>query len=263
MIQLHYIRLMLILTCALSAGERTWATTIAAAKALPLGTAVVLEDVTISNTIDLVNSGFSASFNVQDGSGGTSIFGSNADIAAVLAGLSAGDRIDVSGTTSSFNGLFQIAQPSLATSLVTAGVGVPTPIVTSSTDYQDFSPTAESLEGTLVSLSNVHFTGLVPGQTFAGTTNYNVTDGINDVIVRIQTTNISLIGDLIPTGSIRLTGIFSQFDVANPLPGVSGVVYELLPLDDSSISLVPEPGSCLLVAIAVAAISLVKSRRRS
>ncbi len=257
------LRLMLILTCGLFAGERTWASTIAAAKALPLGTAVTLNNVVISTTIDLINSVNSASFNVQDGTGGASIFGVNADIATLLAGLSAGDQINVSGTTASFNGLFQLQQPSLATSLVTAGVGVPTPTVTTVADYQDFSPTAENLENKLVSLANVHFTGLAPGQTFAGATNYTATDGVQDVLVRIQTTNISLIGDLIPTGQVNLAGIFSQFDAANPLPGVAGVTYELLPLDDSSIMPIPEPSSCLLVAMAAAVFALVKSRRRN
>ena len=51
-----------------------------------------------------------------------------------------------------------------------------------------------------------------------------------------STTAQSLVGDLIPTGPVNLTGIFAQFDTMNPLPGLSGIGYQLLLLDDSSIA---------------------------
>jgi hypothetical protein len=229
------------------------AITVAAAKALPLGSAVTLNNVVISTTIDLINAGTGSSFNVQDATGGVTAFGLNADIAAALTGLSAGDEINLSGTTGSFNGLFQIQQPSLSTSLVNAGVGVPAPTSTTTADYQDLSATAENLENELVSLSSVHFSGIVPGQTFAGATNYTVTDGTNNVTVRVQTPGISLIGDPIPTGQVNITGILEEFDTANPLPGVAGKGYQLLFLDDSSITAVPEPSISILAAIACAA----------
>ena len=229
---------------------------------MPLGSVVTIKNVVISTTTDLTNSGFSATFNVQDATGGALVFASNADIDTALAGLSTGDQIDVTATVTSFNGLLELAQPSLATSLVTAGVGVPTPIVTTSTDYQDFNSTGESLENRLVSLSNVHFTGLLPGETFTGATNYTVTDGVNSVSVRVQTGISSLVGDLIPTGQVNLSGIFTQFDATNPLPGVSGIGYQLLPLDDSSIMPVPEPSASTLATLAAALTAVLTGCRR-
>jgi hypothetical protein len=255
------VAIILSLNAGLFAVGSAKASTIAAAKAMPLGSVVTLNNVIIGNTTDLVNSSVSASFIVQDSTGGSNIFGSNADIAALLTGLSAGDRINVTGTTASFSGLFQLIQPSLVTSLVTAAVGVPAPVVTTTADYQDFSPTAESLESKLVSLANVHFTGIVPGQTFAGATNYTVTDGVKNATVRIQTTNISLVGDSIPTGQVNISGVFSQFDSGNPVPGVAGIGYQLYPLDDSSITLVPEPGTCILASM-VAAVTALTVRTR-
>jgi Family of unknown function (DUF5689) len=228
------------------------AMTISAAKALPVGSAVTINSVVISTSIDLTASTASTTFNVQDATGGATVFGSNADITTVLTGLSAGDRINVSGTTSSFNGLFEIAQPSLATSLVTAAVGVPAPVLTTAADYQNLSANVERFESELVTLPNVHFTGLIANQTFAGSTNYIATDGINNVTVRVQTLSSSLVGDVIPIGQVNITGVLAEFDAANPLPGVPGNGYQLYLLDDSSIRQVPEPGALALATFACA-----------
>jgi hypothetical protein len=214
---------------------------------------VTIDNVTIGSTIDLVNNATLASFVVQDSSGGAQIFASDFDIGHVLGLSVAGDRINVTGTTSSFNGLFQLAQPSLATTFVASGAGAPASIVTTSADYQNSSATAEALESKLVSLAGVSFTGINPGQTFAGATNYTVTDGVRDVTVRIQTGISSLVGDQIPTGKVNLTGVFTQFDATNPLPGVPGSGYQLLPLDNASIVLIPEPTSCVILTFAALA----------
>jgi Family of unknown function (DUF5689) len=228
--------------------------TISAAKALPLGTPVTVDNVLISTTIDLIGHASFSTFQVQDATGGATVFGSNEQIAAALIGLSAGDQINLMGTTNSFNGMFEIVDPPLATSLVVAGAGIPAPIPTTTADFQDLSATAEGFEGKLVRLLNVNFTGLVPGETFAGATTYTVTDGTNNAIVRVQTPESSLVGDVIPTGQINLPGIFAHFDFAGPLPGVPGNDYELYLLDDSSIQAVPEPSTFSLFALALGSI---------
>ena len=114
------------------------AITIAAAKLEPLGSFVTIEDIVVSNTIDLVNSVNSANLHAQDATDGITIFGSTGEIGAIFAGVTAGDRIHVSGTTTTFAGLFEIQGP-LIVQLAAAGVGVPAPTVTTTGDFQDFS----------------------------------------------------------------------------------------------------------------------------
>ena len=244
----------LLLAIAVVAGlqvnQTAWAVTIAASKLLPDNTATTIDNVVISNTIDLINSAGSANFHVQDATGGVTVFGTSAVITAALTGVNAGDVVTISGTTDSFNGLFEMVAP-LTVVLVTDEAGVPAPLATTTPDYQNLSGTAEFFESQLVKLPSVQFTGLLPGQMFAGGVNYTVTDGVLNAITRISNNAQSLVGDLIPTGPVRLTGIHSQFDAANPLPGVAGVGYQLLLLDDSSVIPIPEPASATLFVLAI------------
>jgi hypothetical protein len=258
--QLRRLAPVVALLAAALAGARANAITISAAKALGNGQSVTLDDVVISNTIDLVNSGSSANFMVQDATGGITVFGTNADIAAALTGVAAGDRVDIAGLTLSFNGLFELGAP-LSTTLDTAGVGVPAPAATTLAELQSLSAAAETKESVLVRISNVTFSGLSPGQLFAGNTNYTVTDGTVSTTVRVPTNMSSLIGDPIPTGPVFVTGIVSQFDATNPAPGVPGAGYQVLLLDDSSLVPVPEPASVGLFAMLCAATGVARRRR--
>ncbi len=258
-------RLDLILCVALALSslslQRAAAGTIADAKATPLGSPVTIDAMVISNTVDLVSSASFASIDAQDNTGGITIFGPTSDIANIVAAFPAGTGINVQGTSLSFDGLLEI-QP-IRTDVTLAGVGVPSPTVTTSADYIDFSATAETLESRLVSLANVHFTGIAPGQKFTGLTNYTATDGVRNVVVRISTNSQSLVGQPIPTDQISLKGIFSEFDATNPSPGVAGTGYELLLLDNSSISHVPEPSTMLQLTSSIWLAALWLTRRRS
>ncbi len=234
------------------------AVTIAAAKALGNGQALTLDDVVIATTIDPINSASNKSFTVQDATGGMTIFGSNANIDAVLAAVALGDKIDIAGTTGSFNGLFQLTAPFTPT-LDTAAVGVPAPLATTVADMQNLSAAAEARESVLIKMSNVTF--VAPPAMFAGSTNYTVTDGTLTASVRVPTNFSSLIGDPIPTGPVNLIGIGTQFDNTNPAPGVPGNGYQLILLDDSSVQVVPEPNAVLLVALGGAAAACGRRRR--
>jgi hypothetical protein len=59
---------------------------------------------------------------------------------------------------------------------------------------------------------------------FAASTNYTVHIGSSSVIARVSTADLDLVGQPIPTGPVKLTGIVSQFDTTSPHNGV----YEIL-----------------------------------
>src|SRR5262249_10816360 len=153
--------------------QRSYAITIAQAKSLPSGTAATIDNVVITNTVDLVNSATVKNFHVQDATDGITVFGGNGEIDGILTALAPGGLIDLSGSLAACTVLFELESnitTALSSTVVTPGVGVPAPEPTTTADYQDFSATAERLESRFVSLKNVHFTGVLPGQTFAGLT---------------------------------------------------------------------------------------------
>ncbi|MEO0176141.1 MAG: DUF5689 domain-containing protein, partial [candidate division WOR-3 bacterium] len=83
---------------------------------------------------------------------------------------------------------------------------------------QLLKPTAdigETYEGMLVRIDNVQFT---TSGTFTGNTNYQVTDGIDNLVVRIDA-DTDIPGMAIPTGSVSIIGIVGQY----------GTTYQLLP----------------------------------
>ncbi len=89
-------------------------------------------------------------------------------------------------------------------------------------ELQPATASAEQLESVLVRTECVTF---VETGTFAGLTNYTAQAGANTVVVRVATAELDLGGQPIPTGPVRITGIFSQFDSTAPFDGG----YQLLP----------------------------------
>lgn len=141
---------------------------------------------------------------LQDETGSIAAYGS------LMSGVNRGDSITVTGPLLEFSGLLEI---STVASVTNHGpVGVPAPMIVPITSIN------ESIEARLVKLDNVTFT--LPG-TFAGNTNYNVTDGTNTLQIRISGTTSNLIGTAIPTGVISLTGLVGQFNTA----------YQVIPRD--------------------------------
>jgi len=223
------------------------------ARNLAIGTPVFVEGV-VTNSVDLVNHSGLRNFHVQDETGAITVFGDHSAIDALLAGVDEGDRISLSGTLGTFNGLFQLLEDA-DTSLELANYGFegviePTEVTTS--DFLDFSSTAESLESSLVTLSGVSF---IETGDFQGSTNYTVTDGTSNVSVRISTADQGIVGLAIPTGTIDLVGIFNQYDPSQPNPGVAGSGYQLLLRRGSDIvssvgfANIPEPSSASILLI--------------
>ena len=227
--------------------------TIADAKAVALGSLVKIDGVVISNNIDLINSAALASVQIQDATGGLTVFGTNAVIQGQLSGLPEGYTLSIQGTTSNFDGLLELINPSVLAYFGPSNP--PTPTIVSAADLQDGSAIAEGLESSLVQMSNVYFQGLAPGQKFTGATNYLVFDGIATATVRIPTNALGLSGQIIPTGPVSIRGVLSQFDLSSLTSG-----YQLLITRPADIQAVPEPATLWML---LAGILTICGRRRS
>lgn len=221
--------------------------TIADAKAAGPGLGATIENVTITNLTDLIAFGGLISFNVEDPTGGITII---ADPASdVTAGLALGDVVNITGTTTEFNSLFQIDETqSTPTPFMLTDTGVDNlpviPTSISTADLLDGSATAEGLESRLVSLAGVSFLPggpSEPGDPFVGVINYTVSDGVNDVTARVSTDDIATALGNVPVGTVDLIGVFGQFSSSDPNAG-----YQML-----ITSIVPEPGSLGMLALSL------------
>jgi hypothetical protein len=118
-----------------------------------------------------------------------------------------GKLVAVAGRLYTYYGLREIINVSGYTTL--GFVGVPDPIVLMIPDI------GETYEGMLIRVNNVQFT---TSGTFAGNTNYIVTDGTNTLTVRIDA-DTDIPGNPIPAGPVDIIGILGQY----------GTTYQLLP----------------------------------
>ncbi|MEZ5014651.1 MAG: phospholipase D-like domain-containing protein [Chitinophagales bacterium] len=186
--------------------------TIAAARALPVGSSVTVKGLVINGS-ELGDIRY-----MQDATGNIAAF----DI-SMLDAVQRGDSITVSGTTSNYNSLLEIS-PLSSVVIINSGNPMPAP-----TDITCLSGWAESYEAKLVTVHDASFTDSGTFSTAGSGTNYNVTDATGTSQVRVLTaTNID--GTPIPVVPVDITGIMSQY-----APGGTGG-YQLLPRDLSDIS---------------------------
>jgi hypothetical protein len=132
---------------------------------------------------------------MQDNSAGIAGYG------GPITGVSRGDSITVTGPLIEFSGLLEI---STVTNVVNHGPAVIQPVA-----LQIPIPSAnEDLESELVEIQNVTF---VESGNFAGNSTYTITDGSNNLDVRVNS-GTDLVGTAIPTGTISITGLVGQFN---------------------------------------------------
>ncbi len=124
-----------------------------------------------------------------------------------LGDTSLGKAVALAGILHTYNNLREIVSLNSYSTLYFAGV--PTPLTLTIPDI------GEMYEGMLVRIDNVQFT---TSGTFAGNTNYQITDGINNLTVRIDG-DTDIPGMTIPTGMVSIIGIVGQY----------GTTYQLLP----------------------------------
>lgn len=144
---------------------------------------------------------------VQDGTGAIPAYGSS------LSSVMRGDSVEVTGILYDYNGLLELSPTNSHQTF--GATTLPTP------NQIPITSAGESLEAQLLRLTNVTFTET---GTFAGNTNYHVTDGTNTIQVRI-TTGTNLVGQAIPTGAVTVTGMLGQYNTD----------YQMLPRDMNDI----------------------------
>lgn len=199
------------------------------ARAVADGVGVAVCNVTVTSITDLISSTTTKTIHVQDTSGtlgvrGITVFGSNNAIDTLDFFVNVGDTLTLYGETDSFNGLFELSDTNnnhLATLNILPGEPLP-PRDTTLAELQPATSTAEQLESVLIRTECVTF---VESGTFAGLTNYTAQAGAGAIVVRVATGDLDLVNQPIPTGPVRITGIFSQFDSSAPFDDG----YQLLP----------------------------------
>ncbi len=178
--------------------------TIAAARALPLGTNVTVKGL-VTNGPELGVIRY-----IQDNTAGIGVY----DFAAA-SGINIGDSILVSGPLLSFNQLLEIS-PTTSVTVLNSGNPLPAPITLNT--VTGFN---ETYEGRLVRIPSCTFESA--GAFSSSSANYNINDAVGAGVVRVNgTTNIA--GTAIPTDAVDIIGIMSQFHPTSPSMG-----YQLLP----------------------------------
>ena len=175
---------------------------IATARALPVGSIVTVNGTVTSGTE------FGTIRYIQDGTGGIGLF------STALTSLQRGDNVTVTGTTAQFQNLLEITTVTSWT-LNSTGNPLPTPLQLTP------SQLGESNESMLVRISGVSF---ISSGTFTANTTYPFNSNGQTGVVFIRSSN-PLVGRPIPTGTIELTGINSQY----------GTQYQMLPRDSNDL----------------------------
>jgi phosphatidylserine/phosphatidylglycerophosphate/cardiolipin synthase-like enzyme len=151
---------------------------------------------------------------MQDETGGIVCYGSG-----FSGSVNVGDDVTVVGTVTHFNGLVELTPVEVVETHAT-GVDVE-PIEVTCTQISNQGAGGEPYEGMLVRVNGV----LVNGTgTWAGNTNYDITDSSGSTVIRIDT-NCELVGTPIPADAFDIIALVGQYDFS--APHHSG--YQVLP----------------------------------
>ena len=175
--------------------------------------------VTIKGIVTVANEFNSPSF-LQDSTGGLAVFGRGAG--AFSSSIERGDYIKVTGKVVSYNGLTEINPVTDFQKLDSGLVVEPTVVTIGDIIRQNWGST-EPYEGKLLKLTGLSLASQV--STWAGNTNYMVTDGTDSMQIRI-TNGTDLVGQPAPANAIfDLTSVVSQFKATPPFSDG----YQLMP----------------------------------
>jgi hypothetical protein len=186
---------------------------IGAAEAIGSGNAVIRGIVTSAPS--MLRSGGDYTY-IQDASGGIRVFGS----ALATQGLEVGDRLEVSGVISVFNGDFQLSQPTVRA--ITKAFGAVTPAATTTAAIAAAGPDPKApLQGTLVKVSKVKFTDVF-GAGGINARNAIINDGSGATQIRFESGLYANTADLPPAYPVGpkcydVTGVVGNFNGAAQL----------------------------------------------
>ena len=176
---------------------------IGAARAMAVGSTVTITGI-VTNGSEL-----GAIRYVQDPTGGIAAY------STTMSGVSRGDSVTLTGVLKLYNQLLEI-DPVSSFTIKSSGNTLPTPEIITP------SGLSETTESELVRINNATFAN--GGATFSSNTSYTFTSGAQTATVFVRSGS-PLIGQIVPSGSVNLIGICSQF----------GVVYQLLMRDINDI----------------------------
>lgn len=151
----------------------------------------------------------------QDSTAGLAAYGST------LNSVNRGDSIEVTGVLKNYNQLLEI-DPITSFTVLSTGNLLPTPEVIVPDSM------IEIREGELVRINNATFT-TNPGGLFSSNTSYNYTANGQSSVMYVRSGH-PLIGHVVPSGPVSLTGIASQFSYSSATAG-----YQLLCRDSADI----------------------------
>ncbi|MBE0650036.1 MAG: T9SS type A sorting domain-containing protein [Bacteroidales bacterium] len=156
---------------------------------------------------------------LQDNTAGIAAYDITSDT-SFLKNVNRGDSITITGTV---KGYYQLLELDPITSVVINSTGntLPDPIVLTPDQI------SEKYEGQLVQIKSAVFSD--GGKTFASKSSYSFTSGGQTGIIYVNA-HTDLVGQIIPSVSVTLTAICSQFDYSDPNAG-----YQLLPRDMNDI----------------------------
>ena len=177
---------------------------------------VEIRDLAVANRVDLINNNGLKSITLEDASRAITVFGSNAEVDAVLAAAPANANVlsRLRGVRIDFNGIAEIVKP---TALIAANTFRDIPRITvSAADFADNSSTAEALESRQVELPEFAFPARSGSPVaFVASTGYLNAEGT--VRLWVPTAAIATSLGTVPNGRrVRVFGIFSQFDQTPP-----------------------------------------------
>lgn len=170
--------------------------------------------VRVRGLVTYVQPGTTNTVYLQDATGGIALYD------PMTNGLLVGDSVEVRGTMDVFNNLQEIKN---IDSVWSFGSGHPLPSARTLTLPQ----AAEPFEGMLVRFEKVRF---VQSGSFAGNTTYQISDGVNQLDVRIPAGS-ALVGLTIPAGALHATGVLGQYQAR----------YQLIPRTSADLVALPGP----------------------
>lgn len=186
------------------------AQSISAARSAPIGSTVTVSGI-ITNGSELGVIRY-----LQDNTAGIAAYGGTASVAGFTAATK-GDSVSITGVTKLYNNLLEIDPVTGYT--IHATKPVPNSTIVTPSNFN------ESVEGQLISIQNCTFSST--GNFGTGSTNYTVTSNSQTFVLRVVNTATTITGTSIPSGTVNITGIASQF-CSSPATGCT-TGYQLLP----------------------------------